>query len=71
MARFDKLSPQGQQLAVVGLAASLAVVAAAERDLHHRPAAEVRGSKLVWRLVCLNALGALAYFKAGRLPPAA
>ncbi len=55
---------------MIGLAASLAVVVAAERDLHRRPAAEVRGSKLAWRLVCLNALGALAYFKSGRLPPA-
>jgi hypothetical protein len=28
----------------------------------------VRGSKPLWRLVSLNALGALAYFRWGRQP---
>ncbi len=71
MAKFKNLSPYGRRLAVVSIGASLAVVAAAERDLHRRPAAEIRGSKLAWRLICLNAMGALAYFKAGRREPAA
>jgi hypothetical protein len=54
--------------AAVGVAAvvSLAIIAAAQRDLHRRPAAEVRGDKRLWRIVCLNALGALAYFRWGR-----
>jgi hypothetical protein len=71
MTKFKNLSPFGRRVAGVSIAASLAVVAAAERDLHRRPAAEVRGSKLAWRLICLNAAGALAYFKAGRRQPAA
>jgi hypothetical protein len=49
-------------------AASLGLVAASERDIQHRPADQVRGSKLLWRLVCLNALGAASYFRWGRRP---
>lgn len=53
---------------VVGLAVSLTLVTAAERDLQHRTDAEVRGNRRLWRLVCLNALGALGYFRWGRRP---
>jgi hypothetical protein len=53
------------------MALSLATVALAQRDIHRRSSDEVRGSKLLWRLVSLNALGALAYFKWGRGAPAA
>ena len=52
-------------IAVLG-AVSLGLVAAAERDIQHRPASQVRGSRMLWRLVCLNALGALGYFWWGR-----
>jgi hypothetical protein len=55
-------------LASVAIAVSLVIVAAAQRDLHRRPDALVRGDRRVWRLVCLNALGALAYFRWGRHP---
>jgi hypothetical protein len=48
------------------LAASLGLVAAAQRDLYRRSDDEVRGSRRLWRVVCLNALGALAYFAWGR-----
>ena len=61
------LSPGHRVLASVLIAISLVLVAAAERDLQRRPAAQVRGSKPLWRLVCLNALGALGYFRWGRL----
>jgi len=64
--KFKDLSPP-QRLVALGLAAvSLGVVTAAERDLQRRPAGQVRGDKWLWRLVCLNALGALAYFRWGR-----
>jgi hypothetical protein len=56
----------GRIAAFTTLAVSLAIVAAAERDLHKRSAAQVRGDQRIWRLVCLNALGALAYFRGGR-----
>jgi hypothetical protein len=59
-------SPRQRLVATVLIAISLAVVSAAEVDLHRRPAAKVRGDKRIWRLVCLNALGALAYLFFGR-----
>jgi hypothetical protein len=49
------------------IAVSLATVAFAERDINRRATDEIRGSKLLWRAVSLNALGALAYLKWGRI----
>jgi hypothetical protein len=63
---FKDMSPARRRLALVLIAVSLGLVAAAERDLQRRPDAQVRGSKLLWRLVCLNALGAAGYFLWGR-----
>ncbi|HEX5900877.1 MAG TPA: hypothetical protein VFY32_15845 [Solirubrobacteraceae bacterium] len=63
---FKDLSPGHRVLASVLIAVSLGLVAAAERDLQRRPATQVRGSKNLWRLVCLNALGAAAYLRWGR-----
>ena len=65
---FKELSPAQQVLALVSIAVSLVLVTAAERDLQQRPAKEIRGDKRLWRLVCLNALGALGYFAWGRRP---
>jgi hypothetical protein len=48
------------------IALSLGVVTVAERDLRKRPSSEIRGSKLLWRLISLNAIGALAYLFWGR-----
>ena len=53
------------------IAVSVAIVAIAERDIQHRASTEIRGSKLLWRLVSLNALGAIAYLKCGRIDPTA
>jgi hypothetical protein len=63
---FKEMSPAGRISASALLVVSLALVAAAERDIHRRPASELRGSKPVWQLVCLNALGAISYFRWGR-----
>jgi hypothetical protein len=60
------MSPARRRVALVLISISLGLVAAAERDLQRRPDAQVRGSKLLWRLVCLNALGAAGYFLWGR-----
>jgi hypothetical protein len=59
-------SPQQRSLAVVLIAVSLGLVAVAERDLHRRPDKQVRGDKRLWRVVCLNALGAVGYLVWGR-----
>jgi hypothetical protein len=48
------------------LAISLGLVCTAERDLQRRPADQVRGRKPLWRLICLNALGAVVYLRWGR-----
>ena len=48
-------------------AAEVVVTAVALRDLAHRPAAEVRGSKLAWVLsFIVQPFGPLAYFATGR-----
>jgi hypothetical protein len=56
--------------ALASIAASIAIVAIAERDLHSRPDSEIRGNKLLWRLASLNAVGAIAYLCKGRYKPA-
>ncbi len=63
---FSDLSPRQRVAALAVGAVSVALVVTAERDLHHRSADEIRGGKWLWRVVCLNALGALAYFGCGR-----
>jgi hypothetical protein len=64
--RFGDLSPGGR-VAVSALAVIvLGLILTAERDIQLRPAAEVRGSKLLWRVVCLNAVGAAVYLRWGR-----
>ncbi len=63
---FKTLPPARRALALVLFAISLGVVAAAQRDLQRRPDAQIHGSKLAWRFVCLNAVGAGAYFRWGR-----
>lgn len=64
--RFQDMSPSGKRLTSIVIAVSLVLVAAAERDIQNRPPTEVNGSKLVWRVVCTNAIGALSYFRWGR-----
>jgi hypothetical protein len=67
--QLRELPPGQRRLALAALAVSLALVTAAERDLQGRSPDELRGSRLLWRIVCLNALGALAYFRWGRRAP--
>jgi hypothetical protein len=64
-----KQRPPREQAEVVGfLALSLAVVAMAQNDLRRRPANHIRGRKAIWRLLSLNALGAMIYLSWGRVP---
>ena len=50
--------------AIIG---SAAVVLVAQGDLHRRSAAQVRGSKLLWRIGSTNAVVAFAYLRWGRV----
>ncbi len=63
---FNERSPARRLWAVALIVLSLGLVTAAERDIQRRPANEMRGSKLLWRLLCLNALGAVGYLRWGR-----
>lgn len=64
--QLKQRSPGQRFWAVLVLAVSLVLVTAAQRDLQHRPDDELRGHKWLWRLVCLNAIGAVNYFAWGR-----
>ena len=64
--QFKGLSPARRFWLPGVIAAAVALVAAAEVDIQRRPAGEVRGSKLLWRLLSLNALGSASYFRWGR-----
>ena len=59
--------PPGQKAVLLVLAAiSLAIIATAERDIQGRTEDEIRGSRTMWRVLSLNALGALAYLRFAR-----
>jgi hypothetical protein len=64
--QFKDLSPARRFWVPGVIAAAVALVAAAEVDIQRRPAGEVRGSKLLWRVLSLNALGSASYFRWGR-----
>lgn len=61
-----KKSKHNPVIASIAIAVSLGIVAFAQRDLHARQPSEIHGSKRIWRLVCLNAIGAIAYLACGR-----
>ena len=67
---FSEYTPTKQLWIAVVFIASLGLLVVGERDIQRRPAEQVRGSKLFWRLACLNALGAASYFRWGRRPAA-
>jgi hypothetical protein len=64
---FKALSPV-RQAAIVGIATwQLWLLVTSERDIQRRPADQIRGSKAMWRAICLiNTVGPLAYFRWGR-----
>jgi hypothetical protein len=49
------------------VAAEAVLIAATERDIHRRPAENIRGPKLLWRIFATqNVVGPAAYFGLGR-----
>jgi hypothetical protein len=64
--QLEERSPVQRLWVLVLISIALGLVAAAERDIQRRPADRVRGNKLLWRLVCLNAIGSASYFRWGR-----
>jgi hypothetical protein len=66
--RLGGLSPARRAIVVFLMVAPFAIVTVAERDIQNRPDYELRGTRLAWRLLSPNALGALAYLRWGRVP---
>jgi len=64
--RFKDRSPAEQRGIAALTVVSVALIVGAQRDIQRRPADQVRGPKALWRVVCLNALGAVGYFRWGR-----
>jgi hypothetical protein len=64
--RYSDIGDAGKAAVLVITAISLVIIGTAERDIGRRDEDEVRGSRTVWRLVSLNALGAIAYLGFGR-----
>ena len=65
--QWSELSPAARSAIVVGAAAELVITTVALRDLRRRPAASVRGPKLLWVLGCaVQPFGPLLYLFAGR-----
>ncbi len=62
------MTPVQRSGVVAFIAAQAALTAYAQRDLGTRSAAELRGPKLLWRLLTFNTLGTLAYVLIGRRP---
>jgi hypothetical protein len=63
---FKDMTPAGKSSVSALVVVSLMLIAAAQRDITRRPASQLRGGKRLWRVVCLNGLGAAAYFSWGR-----
>lgn len=66
---FKALPPARRAGVSALIALALALVFTAERDIQRRPSSELRGSKPIWRVLCLNAVGAVGYFLWGRRDP--
>lgn len=66
---YRGLSPRARLALWVLLAIEAILIVAAERDIQRRPAADIRGPKLLWRAIATqNILGPAAYFWLGRRP---
>ena len=69
--RIQGGKPTGAQrtaLIVLGIVQAILIIAA-QVDITRRPAAQIRGSKRIWRMIAgLNFVGPIAYFFFGRRP---
>ena len=66
--RWSDLTPAQQTAVLVLGSVQLSLAATAWTDLARRPAALVRGSKLLWAgIIAVNWVGPLAWFRWGRL----
>lgn len=64
--RYRDMGTAGKAAVLLLAAISLLIIGRAERDIASRDEDEVRGSRALWRIVSLNAVGALVYLRFGR-----
>jgi hypothetical protein len=70
VSRYQALSPRARVALWVAIAIEFGLAIAAQRDISRRAAEEIRGPKLLWRVVAtMNFVGPLAYFRFGRRRP--
>lgn len=63
---WKELSPMAKFGTITAAAVQLSLLIAAQRDISHRPAEQIRGSKMLWRLATLvNFVGPGSYFTFG------
>lgn len=66
--QWKRLSPSQRTVMVAGAVVQVTLLAAAQIDITRREADEIRGPKLLWRLICLvNFIGPILYFAIGRI----
>ncbi len=64
---YRGLSPLVQRVLWVLLAIEAVLIAGTERDIHRQPAQNIRGPKVLWRVIATqNVIGPAAYFGLGR-----
>ena len=70
---WKELSPAAKFGTITAAIVQLSLLFAAQKDISHRPAEQIRGSKVFWRLATLvNFVGPGSYFTFGvRRTPAA
>jgi hypothetical protein len=65
--KWKDMPPQARFGAFVVGAIQLSLLIAAQRDISRRPAEQIRGNKIMWRLISfLNFIGPGSYFAFGR-----
>jgi hypothetical protein len=65
--RWADQSPTRKAAVLAGVALQALLVAAAQKDLSSREERQVRGPKILWRVLTMNTVGGIAYFAVGRL----
>jgi hypothetical protein len=64
--KWNELTPMARFGTIVAATVQLSLLIAAQRDIALRPAAQIRGSKTLWRLATLvNFIGPGCYFTFG------
>lgn len=67
IAFYRRLSPPARRALWVLIAVEAVLIAATQRDIHRRPAQNIRGPKLLWRAIATqNVVGPAAYFALAR-----